>query len=177
VRRAVAVLAVLAGLVVAGRAEACACCAEPGTWYQLTSPLRPDERAELAKLRFRTATVVQTPEGAGGFTSLAMKARLVGRVWVWEIGPFRARLTLPRSATALGADVHDGKMGGGGGPLLYKELRLVGPLRTAGMGKGTRYRLVLQGRGNNCLNAADFRSWHLDVLGGPKRYSLYGTFR
>jgi hypothetical protein len=177
VRATLAFLAVIAALGAPAAAMACACCAEPGTWYQSTSPLRPEERGELARLRFTTASVVQTPAGGGGFTSLAMRARLIGRVWVWNIGPFQARLTLPAAATTLGADVHDGKMGGGGGPLLYKELRLVGPLKTAGLGKGTRYRLVLQGRGNNCLNAADFRSWHLDVLSGPKRYALYGTFR
>jgi hypothetical protein len=176
VRATLAVLTVGASLAAPAAAVACACCAEPGTWYQLTSPLQSDERAELAKLRFGTASVVPTPEG-GGFTSVAMKASLRGGVWVWNVGPFQARLTLPARATTLGADVHDGKKSGGGGPLLYKELRLVGPLRTAGMGKGSRYRLVLQGRGNNCLNAADFRSWHLDVLGGQKRYSLYGTFR
>ena len=57
-------------------------------------------------------------------------------------------------------------MGGGGGPLLYRELRLEGSLTATGALRGTRYRLVLQGRGNNCLNAGDLRAWHLDVSGG-----------
>ena len=95
-RALVTVFAVAAAFAAPSAAIACACCSEPGTWYQFKAPLRADERAELAKLRFRTANWVQT---------------------------------------------------------------------------------ILQGRGNNCLNTRDLRSWHLDVSGGTERYSLYGTFR
>jgi hypothetical protein len=178
VKRAVAVLALLAGLTVAGRAAACACCSEPGTWYQTRTPVGALERGELARLHFTAANWVQTNEGGPGFNRLPLKATLTGRVWRWRLGTGRTlTLRLPASGTTHAADVFDGKMGGGGGPLLYKELRLEGQLSTAGILRGTRYRLVLQGRGNNCLNRSDFRSWHLDVSGGPEPYSLYGTFR
>ena len=179
-RALLTVFAVAAAFAAPSAAIACACCSEPGTWYQFKAPLRPDERAELAKLRFRTVSWVQTNEGGPGLglDRLAMRATLFGRTWRWQLAGGRMlTLRLPVSATQLAADVHDGKMGGGGGPLLYKEIRLDGPLTTGGILRGTRYRLVLQGRGNNCLNTRDLRSWHLDVSGGPEPYSLYGTFR
>ena len=44
-----------------GRARpcACACCGEPGTWYERRSPLGSIERAALAHLRFTTARAVR----------------------------------------------------------------------------------------------------------------------
>ena len=173
----VAVLAVFVALAAPSAAIACACCASPGTWYQALGPLAQIDRDELAKLRFTTAKWVETNEGGPGFGTLRMTARLTGRTWRWQLAGGRTlSFLLPLRATTLAADIHDGKRGGGGGPLLYKELRLEGRLTTSGILRGTRYRLVLQGRGNNCINAADFRSWHLDISGGEP-YSLYGTFR
>jgi hypothetical protein len=177
--RALAFLVLLGGLATAGTAYACACCAEPGTWYQTNARLRPDERAELTKLRFKSAR--RMASGAEGrFAPVPLKAKLSGHTWLWQLDQNGATLTLhvPAVATTLAADLHDGKQGGGGGPLLYKELRLAGTMSSKStILQGTRYRLVLQGRGNNCLNAADYRSWHLDILGGKRTYSLYGTFR
>jgi hypothetical protein len=171
----VAILASLAALVWAGEAVACACCGEPGTWYEGTSPLGSIERGAFAHLRFTTARAVPGPEEV--IRPLPITATLTGRTWRWQLGP-RTTLAflLPRVARTLVADIHDGKSGGGGGPLLYRELRLEGSLTATGALHGTHYRLVLQGRGNNCLNAGDLRAWHLDVSGGA-RYSLYGTFR
>jgi hypothetical protein len=175
VRRAVAVLAALGALVWAGEAFACACCGEPGTWYEETSPLGALERDALSRLRFTTARPVPGPEEV--MRPVPIKATLTRTTWRWQLGP-STTLTfhLPRVIRTLVADIHDGKRSGGGGPLLYRELRLEGSLTATGALRGTRYRLVLQGRGNNCLNAGDFRAWHLDVAGGA-RYSLYGTFR
>ena len=74
----------------------------------------------------------------------------------------------PSRATSFVADLYDGKVGGGGGPSLYKELRLTG----ASTGPGTHYRLILQGRGNNCLVAEDFTHWRLEVTGGKRKLRL-----
>jgi hypothetical protein len=171
----VAIRAAIAALVWAGEALACACCGEPGTWYEDTSPLGSIEREAFAHLRFTTARPVPGPEEV--IQPLPIKATLTRTAWRWQLGS-KATLTfhLPRVARTLVADIHDGKTAGGGGPLLYRELRLQGTLTATGALHGTRYRLVLQGRGNNCLNAGDLRAWHLDVTGGA-RYSLYGTFR
>jgi hypothetical protein len=72
---------------------------------------------------------------------------------------------------------------------LYKELRFEGALDAQGMFKPditdrSRYRLVLQGRGNACFLGADFTSWILQLEGpDPERpasllvyYSIYGRF-
>jgi hypothetical protein len=179
VRRAVAVLALLIPLFGAGSASACACCADSGTWYEARSTFDATERGELARLRFTTARYVLTPAGngtpAGAFR---VTAALTGRTWRWQIGANGTLVFgLPATAITFATDLHDGKLSPGGGPLLYKELRVQGRLSAEGGLRGTQYRLVLQGRGNNCLNAADFRTWHLDVYGAGARYALYGTFR
>jgi hypothetical protein len=176
VRRAVAVLALLLPLLTAGSASACACCADPGTWYEARTPFGAPERGLLAQLRFTTARTRATPEGSPVRT-FRITTTLSGRTWQWRLGGGTTlTFRLPTSAITFAADIHDGKVGGGGGPLLYKELRLIGPLTATGALHGRRYRLVLQGRGNNCPNAADFRSFYLDVSGG-RQYALYGTFR
>lgn len=77
------------------------------------------------------------------------------------------------------ADIHDGKLSAGGGPLLYKEWRLEGEIKGNGIFKnGTAapatYVLVLQGRGNGCDNAEDFAHWRLQVRGEQADYAFYG---
>ena len=37
-------------------------------------------------------------------------------------------------------------------------------------------RLVLQGRGNMCLDAQDFKNWVLKIYGKYAEFSLYGDF-
>ena len=175
-RRAIVFLAVLLPLLTAGSASACACCADPGTWYEAGTPFGAQERALLTQLRFSTARTRATPEGSPVRT-FHVTTTLSGRTWRWRLGGGTTlTFRLPSSAMSFAADIHDGKLGGGGGPLLYKELRLTGRLTTTGALRGIRYFLVLQGRGNNCPNAADFRSWYLDIS-GPKQVALYGTFR
>jgi hypothetical protein len=177
VKRAVAVLALLTPLLGAGSASACACCAEPGTWYQARTPFGANERDALAQLHFTTAHTRATPAGRPAPTFRVVSATLTGGTWRWQLGGGTTlTFQLPSYAFTFAADIHDGKLGGGGGPLLYKELRLTGRLSATGRLRGTHYFLVLQGRGNNCLNAGDFRSWYLDVS-AARQYSMYGTFR
>ena len=79
-RLVVAILAATGALVwAAGDALACACCAEPGTWYQVQTPLGSIERDALAHLRFTTAravpgpdTVVRSPDGNTTFVRLSL---------------------------------------------------------------------------------------------------------
>jgi hypothetical protein len=68
-----------------------------------------------------------------------------------------------------------------GDPPLYKEIRLEGLVRGAGMFAketvtGTKYRLVLQGNGNACPNAGDFYRWNLRVSGPQAEYTIWGYF-
>ena len=160
-------------LVGAGNAYACACCAEKSTWYERAAGLASFEKAELARLRFAPkAFDVPTPEGRNG--SYTVTGSFKGATWRIALsGLPTLTFAAPRRATTFAADVHDGKRGGGGGPLLYKELRLTG----GGSGPGTRYQLILQGRGNNCLAAEDFTHWRLEVTGGAKKLAVWGTFQ
>jgi hypothetical protein len=170
---AVAVLA----LAVAGQAQACACCGENGTWYESKSKLQQFQIDELKRVRFGPAHTFVTPEGLPNKT-YPVTATLAGKTWTLKLGSGGTlALKLPATATTLAVDLRDGKMGGGGGPLLYTEFRLEGSMTASGPLKGTHYRLVLMGRGNNCLNAQALTAWHLDVSGGGPSYALYGALQ
>lgn len=93
-------------------------------------------------------------------------------------------LTMSGTATFFDADIStregprlDNKDNSG----LYKEIRLEGEVRgtgifAKGMAPKTKYRLVLQGGGNWCLNAEDFYRWNLRVSGPRAGYAIYGYF-
>ncbi len=92
-------------------------------------------------------------------------------------------LPMPTSMVAFAADIHDGKEGGAGGPLLYKELRFKHKVQSGtgifknGIAPATEYFFVLQGRGNNCLNASDFTHWRLEITGRKAGYAFYGNLK
>ncbi|MGA9769476.1 MAG: hypothetical protein WBV94_10575 [Blastocatellia bacterium] len=91
-------------------------------------------------------------------------------------------LTLPGMATFFNADIEAGPRPEH--PItagLYKEIRLEGEVRgtgifAKGMAPKTKYRLVLQGGGNWCMNAEDFYRWNLRVSGPQAGYTIYGYF-
>jgi hypothetical protein len=90
--------------------------------------------------------------------------------------------TLPASIVQFAADIQDGQESAGGGPLLYKEWRLTGPVTGTGVFKKgstpqTKFRLVLQGRGNSCTSAEMFDNWKLQVFGPRASYQFYGKFK
>ena len=168
-----AVAAAAALTVGAGSALACACCAENGTWYERAAPLQKFERDELGRLRFAPAAHdVPAPEGRNG--NYTVTGSLRGTTWRIQLSGLPAlTFRAPARATTFATDLRDGEEIGAGGPFLYKELRLSG----SSAGPGTHYRLVLQGRGNNCLNAGDFTHWRLDITGGKRELEIYGDFR
>jgi hypothetical protein len=179
-RLRISLLVVLAGLVAAPAAYACACCAEPGEWHQYVD--RVDAR-DLANVRFRPlARLFLTAGGFDAVQGIAKpKARYPlsvvrsGRSWTLRFGSAGSlSFVLPARGEQYGVDLGDGKQSGGGGPLLYKELRLKGTARGTGAFTGGTFRLILMGRGNNCLNADDFHRWRLEVSGTGVRYALFG---
>lgn len=91
-------------------------------------------------------------------------------------------LTIPGIATFFNADIEQGPRPERATTAgLYKEIRLEGAVRgtgifAKGMAPKTKYRLVLQGGGNWCLNAEDFYRWNLRVSGPKAGYSIYGYF-
>ncbi len=85
-------------------------------------------------------------------------------------------LPFPPKMTTLAVDIHDGQKSGGGGPLLYKEWRFEGRAAADGFfrERALRYVLILQGRGNRCHNAEDFKNWRLELLGQKTACAFFG---
>ena len=175
-------------------ALACACCAETAHYASGSTDLNDESLSQLKRMRFaRNASLYLT---AADFEELsqgiehATENYFVNGSFVSNVLKlsFRAgtrsgilELPLPAKMWYHSADIHDGKLSPGGGPLLYKEWRLEGNVTGTGVFKaGTsapaKYTLVLQGRGNGCDNAEDFRTWRLDVKGDKASYAFYGKF-
>jgi hypothetical protein len=90
-------------------------------------------------------------------------------------------IALPKKATFFSADIHDSASGAANGPLLYKEIRLEGKVTGSGIfAKGlksnSKYRLIIQGRGNGCQIAENYRDWNLQISSGTEFYSFHGKF-
>jgi hypothetical protein len=178
----------------ASRASAfCACCAEPGEWFENTGRMESYEVAELRNVKFdATAKLYTTAAGFEGTKGLPAqyesfklsdsfgRALALTLAFTGERGETGSLvLQLPRVATTFGADLHDYPEGSAG-PILYKEWRFAGTARGTGMFRrsiapGTKFHLILQGRGNNCLSSTDFKHWRLDINGPRADYAFYGA--
>jgi hypothetical protein len=173
-------------------ALACACCSNTGHYFSGIVDLDEHPRSELQRIRFaRTAFLYATEAGieedslgidqpkqsyslAGSFIDnlLRLTFRSGANTGTLE-------LPLPNKMWNHSADIHDGKLSPGGGPLLYKEWRLEGDVKgtgffKTGMAAPAKYVLVLQGRGNGCDSAEDFGNWRLQVHGDKADYAFYG---
>ncbi len=148
------------------RASACACCSEPGIWYERTDAVSSYELSEINRLRFDAlAHTYMTEAGEDGLEGIRNPSEeysmtLVKRQRRWELR-FKDKqghtgtlaFNVPASLVEFAADIHDNQESAGGGPLLYKEWRLTGAVTGTGIfSKGstpqTKFRLVFQGRGN-----------------------------
>ncbi len=186
-------LALVTGLLLLpARAWACACCSHEGTYYVNSGRPSEYELSIVRQIRFgQTAHLYQTEadleEMAKGLASpagsYALGGSLVGNTWrlAFREGNKTGTLSLPLPArmTSYTADIHDGQTSAGGGPLLYKEWRFEGRVSgtgffRAGMVGPTKYLLVLQGRGNGCQDAGDFKHWRLQISGSKAEYAFYG---
>lgn len=170
------------------QALACACCANRGDHLLTTETIKPFEVNELVRLKFGSVANLRTtpafPEDARGLKFVAEKYTLShfrhGRIFVLSL---KAKghsgsisFVLPQRATKLQEDLQDGKLSPGGGPLLYREWTLRGSLSGSALKAPAQFRLVLQGRGNACLNGHDFRSWILQAFGPKVSFTLHGKF-
>jgi hypothetical protein len=175
-------------------ALACACCADTGQWYERKARLESYEISELQNIKLGPVAKLYTTEAGyealkglsvqtGTFNLLAREfnaGRPVTLTFKGEGGTLGALiLHLPRVATSFGADLYDHEEGSAG-PILYKEWRFEGMasgngIFRKGMAPGTKFRLVFQGRGNNCLSSTDFRNWRLDIAGPRASYAFYGS--
>jgi hypothetical protein len=193
-----AILIAFAILLIAQSANAsfaCACCAESGEWYERTGRMEAYEIAELRNVEFdKTARTYLTAVGyedLKGFpleydsfnlSSLLKPSLALTLTFKAERGETGAlTLFLPKVATFFGADLHDAP-DGSAGPILYKEWRFKGMASGSGvfakgMARGTKYQLILKGRGNNCLSSSDFTNWRLDITGPRASYAFYGALK
>lgn len=186
-------------------ALACACCAEPGTYsiwsgkpdgyyLDILSGVKFDKKAYL----YMTEAGFETIRGLG-----ELEKEFNSESWVasseefdfagsfaakrWKLD-FRTKsgktgtlsLPLPAQMLTFKVDIHDGRRGGGGGPLLYKEFRFKGGVAAGsgffqkGITRPTGYFLVFKGRGNGCDNAEDFTHWYLEISGKNASYEFFG---
>ena len=192
-RRPLFLLLVLVCLLsLPSRVRACACCSNPGDYHIGFGRPSAYELSLMQQVRFGgTAhlylTEADLEESARGLAhraeSYSLKGSLVGNAWKLEFrdGDKTGTLSLPLPTKVLSytADTRDGRTSAGGGPLLYKEWRFEGNDRGTGLFRAgiiapTKYFLVLQGRGNGCQSAEDFRHWRLKITGKKADYAFYG---
>jgi len=186
-------LVVLAStLLLPSRVWACACCSNSGDYRIGFGKPSAYEFSLMQQVRFGGAaylylTEADLEDSAKGLAHRAerysLNGSLVGNVWRLEFrdGNNSGTLSLPLPAKVLSytADIHDGRTSDGGGPLLYKEWRFEGRVHGTGFFRAgiiapTKYFLVLQGRGNGCQSAEDFRHWRLKITGKKADYAFYG---
>ncbi len=167
---------------------ACACCANAGQWSQTSQRISDYEFQEINSLRFSpNAKLYQTAgENNTGISSNSVNYTLSvnkqQRVWNFLFKDEKGKtgtlsFTIPKQATSFTTDLYTQK---NIEPELYKEFRLEGKVVGNGIFSkaitpDTKFRLVLQGRGNNCLTAGDFKSWNLQVFGSKANFAFYSS--
>ena len=174
-------------------ALACACCAERGTYSISTKKPAALELDELKRIQFGTADLYTTagyPDDIKGIGTLgenySINALLQGVVWKFNLKDGAGKtgtlnLTKPLSMVAFMADIHDGD--GTGEVSLYKEWRFKYRVQSGdgifrnGIAPGTEYFLVLQGRGNVCTQAEDFKNWRLEITGKKADFAFFGDLK
>lgn len=172
-------------------AMACACCAERGAYSISTRKPSASELDELKRIQFATANLYTTaayPDDIKGISSLGENYSLSGLLqsnsWKFNIKDDKGKtgtlnLTKPVSMVAFMVDTHDAA----GEVVLYKEWRFkyrvqsgTGIFQT-GIAPATEYFLVLQGRGNMCTQAEDFKNWRLEITGKRANYAFFGDLK
>jgi len=174
-------------------ALACACCAERGAYSIRTSKPSALELDQLKRIQFATANLYTTagdPDDIKGISSLgenySPSGLLQSNSWKFNLRDETGKagtlnLTKPLSMVAYMVDTHDGD--GAGEVVLYKEWRFkyrvqsgTGIFQT-GIAPATEYFLVLQGRGNMCTQAEDFKNWRLEITGKKASYAFFGGLK
>lgn len=166
-------------------------------WEQQSRALADVEIEGLATLKFdRKAYLYSTPaspDDIKGITlseddenGFALTAAQTARQWTLTVKAKNGEtgkltLRLPNAATFFLADVTSGPKTWAAPNSIYKEIRLAGAVQGTGVFANsltaqTKYRLVLQGQGGRCFDAAQFHRWNLKVSGAKADFTLYGFF-
>jgi hypothetical protein len=161
----------------------CACCSDEGEWYQRTEKT---DFNQLRRVRFATAASTYEPPSSDGelASTYVLSHTRNGNRWQLRFRDEQGKtgtlsFALPLRFVSYGADMHDGS-DKGLGPLLYKEWRLTGQAEVAGefkrvMKGPARFLLILQGKGNNCTEAENFKHWTLQINSAGESHSFYGA--
>lgn len=174
-------------------AMACACCAERGAYSIRTLKPTALELDELRRIQFATANLYMTAAGderVKGISAIgeaySLTGSLASNLWKFNIKDQAGKagtlnLTKPLSMVAFMVDTRDG--GESNEVILYKEWRFkyrvqsgTGIFQT-GIAPATEYFLVLQGRGNMCTQAEDFKNWRLEINGKKADYAFFGNLK
>ena len=175
--------------------HACACCADEGMWYR-AKVRRGGEEPQMMKEWAQSVTKASLMVGNADLSEFGqisptasssvfgvLSKTVSGRRTVVEftdsVSGAVGGLGLTGSVDGLPiqfmADIRDGREGEGGGVLLYKELIFEGTAKgtgffAKGIPAGSKFTLVLQGRGNGCHDKSVYRHWTLRM----GRLTFYG---
>lgn len=170
----------------------CACCAEPGHYSIRTSKPADYQLKELQRLKFQTAelytdagypdTVIGIGKPLG--ESFSVSGLLNGKSWVFNFRDNNRKtgnlnLMKPISMVEYMVDLPGENKETE--VRLYKEWRFKYRVQSAtgifggGFAPATEYFLVLQGYGNVCTAAEDFKKWRLEVTGKKSGFSFFGN--
>lgn len=176
----------------------CACCGEKDQYIVSQDEVTDYQKEYLfAKLNFEKTVghcYVMTEDitglGKGDNSAVyasfnSVDAQYKKNNWVFSFGTKDGKkgsliLPLPDSVRASHIDIHEPQQKGE--IVLYKDLIFKNEvvagtgIFSAGFSKPVFYKMVIQGRGNNCDNPEDFKHWRLDIEGENARYSFCGTF-
>jgi len=179
-------------LINPANAHACACCATAGIWSEYTNSLENYDVEQLNQLQYSpTAKLVVGAAGFATIKGLASESETYtlshsknNRSWNFRFTDTKGKtgnlsFSLPPQKTEFGTDFYDKPVADN---RLYKEVRLTGKLAgngifESGINNDSRYKLILQGRGNYCLDSDDFKHWILEISGPQSSYSFYGSFK
>lgn len=173
-------------------AHACACCGIAGEWSENTDSLNDEQVAELNQLKFSpTANLFMNLAGFDNIKGLASQSQTYTlshssnkHSWNFHFTDTKGKtgnlsFRLPPQKTEFATDFYDKPLPDS---RLYKEIRITGKLAgngifASGITNDSRYKLILQGRGNACLDSSHFQHWILQITGPQSNYSFYGSFR
>jgi len=202
-RSLIALFSLLLLLSLSNNALACACCAEPGTYFLRTAKPEAFHLELLGEMKFGPSVALYMTEAGfdmikgldqiskeseneswvAGSDAFGLVASFTSRTWKFNIKTKTGKsgtLTLPIPSQMVNykVDAHDTE------PNreieLYKELRFKGAVSggtgifQSGIVKPTTYFLVFQGRGNGCDNSFDYTHWRLEIEGHKAKYVFFG---
>lgn len=174
-------------------APVCACCAEQGHYSISTRTLNQYAFDELKKLKFDSPelyTDAGYPDTIRGINPLGdnftIDAFLSSNLWRFIFKDDKSKsgtlnLAKPVSMVEYMVDQTPATEGEPSRMVrLYKEWRFKYRVNSgngffqSGIAPKTEYFLVLQGNGNICTSAEDFKYWRLEVTGAKAQYAFFG---